>query len=430
MADIAQIVDVSITTTPSAVTKEGFGIGLILAAHVAATPRYQVFASLSALGVVHGTTGAIYLAAAAYFAQSPAPKQVAVGRRQVNTCTITVDTAANSTDYTITINGTAFTVTSDSDATDAEIATALRAAINAGSEPVTASGTGADVILTADVSGTAFSAVFTGTNMSLGALTAAATIAADLAAIQLENANWYGVILTDRASADAQAAIDWVATVRKILFCASAEQNAADVADASDAATLPAILKSESQDRAAPIWLEDISSYPDAALAGRVLSKTPGTYTAMFKELVGISVSSLTETQEGNLLDKHCNIYEAIGGRNMVRRGTVASGSYIDQIHGRDWLVARIEEAVFDVLSAVDKVPFTDAGIALVENALKGVLQGAVNSGYLASYETAVPFAADVSAADKGNRLLPDVTFTAVEAGAIHGATINGVISI
>lgn len=59
-------------------------------------------------------------------------------------------TAANATTYTVTINGTTFSYLSDADATTAEIVAGLVTAINAGSEPVTASGTDTPLILTAD----------------------------------------------------------------------------------------------------------------------------------------------------------------------------------------------------------------------------------------------------------------------------------------
>ena len=56
-------------------------------------------------------------------------------------------TAVNTTHYIVTINGTAFDYTSDGSATTGEIALGLKALINAGSEPVLASGTDTPLIL-------------------------------------------------------------------------------------------------------------------------------------------------------------------------------------------------------------------------------------------------------------------------------------------
>lgn len=75
-------------------------------------------------------------------------------------------TAANSTLYTVTINGTAFSDTSDADATKAEIVDLLVAAINAGTEPVTAIDGGDDLFLQADVGGVDFT-LTVGANLAI-----------------------------------------------------------------------------------------------------------------------------------------------------------------------------------------------------------------------------------------------------------------------
>ena len=113
--------------------------------------------------------------------------------------------------------------------------------------------------------------------------------------------------------------------------------------------------------------------------------------------------------------------------------GTVASGEYIDVVRGRDWLSTRLAEDVFGLFASLEKVPFTDQGIALVETAVRGVLQEGVNAGLLSSNPApvvTVPKAADVSALNKASRMLPDVNFTATLSGAIHKAEINGTISV
>jgi hypothetical protein len=61
--------------------------------------------------------------------------------------------AANDAVYTITINGTPFEYTADGSATTAEITVGLRNLINAGSEPVTASGTDTPLLIESDLFG-------------------------------------------------------------------------------------------------------------------------------------------------------------------------------------------------------------------------------------------------------------------------------------
>ena len=79
--------------------------------------------------------------------------------RTAQQSTITVDTAENSSAYTVALNGVDVAITSDGSATGTEIATALAAAINA--EPlvagaVTATSAAAVVTVTARTGGTAF----------------------------------------------------------------------------------------------------------------------------------------------------------------------------------------------------------------------------------------------------------------------------------
>ena len=77
---------------------------------------------------------------------------------QVNTVDLAA-AAANATTYTVGINATLYSITSDADATEAEIHTALAAAINASiAQPVTATASATALTLTADVAGTPFSA--------------------------------------------------------------------------------------------------------------------------------------------------------------------------------------------------------------------------------------------------------------------------------
>ncbi len=110
--------------------------------------------------------------------------------------------------------------------------------------------------------------------------------------------------------------------------------------------------------------------------------------------------------------------------------GWVGSGEYIDIIRGVDWSEARIQELIYQVLINNIKVPFTDDGIQAVDSQLKAALQEGIDVGLYASYETTVPLAADVSATDKGNRLLPDVEFVAILAGAINKVQVNGIVSL
>lgn len=92
---------------------------------------------------------------------SVTPTGVVAADQQENDVTVT--TVANTTVYSVTLNGTVFDITSDGDATATEIIAALATDINTdqgdntgGSEPVTATANGTTLELVADVAGTGY----------------------------------------------------------------------------------------------------------------------------------------------------------------------------------------------------------------------------------------------------------------------------------
>ena len=93
---------------------------------------------------------------------------------------------------------------------------------------------------------------------------------------------------------------------------------------------------------------------------------------------------------------------------------------------------------VFNILVTNDKVPFTDGGITLVENALKAALQAGQNAGgidtdsidengnLLPGYTTYAPLASSFTAAQKKSRKLTGLKWNARLSGAIHLTELGG----
>lgn len=426
-----EIVNVTITRETTAVSRAGFGTMLIAGPSAVFTDRTQIFTSAaSMLTAGFEATDPEYLAAAAAFSQNPNVTQIKIGRFQVDQLGFSIDTVVDSTDYTVTINGTEFTYNSGVGATNLSIAAGLEAAINLGSEPVTATddldGT---ITLDADVAGTAFSFLIAGSNMGYEKpFTAADTVANDLAAIKAADNDWYALVLTSRTQADVEAAALFIESEEKIFITASSDANIYDSGSTTDIA---AVLKTAAYDQTAVIFSGTPTQYADAAWLGKQLTTDPGSSTWAFKTLSTISADSLTPTQSTNIRNKKANTYESIGGVNITREGQMASGEYIDVIRGVHWLKARLQENVYSRIANLPKIPFTDGGIAIVESEIRSVLQEAIANGLLTEgYSISVPLAANVSATDKANRLLPDITFEATLAGAVHSVTINGVVSL
>lgn len=431
MASISEIVNVSISRDSQAVTRAGFGVMMHLALtrvfdDGALVREYTSAADLLTDGFL--TTDSAYIAASKYFSAPTAPESIIIGRRKTGDTVTVTPTAVNSTAYTITINGTDFTFTSDASATVAEIVTGLVAAINAGSEPVTATNSTTHVTLNPDVATTYYSVAVNG-NMTV-TMTASQSWALDLAAIREANDTWYGLSTYSHLEADVADISAAIETMKKIYGYSSADAGIIAATQTDVAADLSAL----NPDRTFGLYsaVAD-TSFPEARWFGEMFPKDPGSATWKFKTLSGVVADSLTTTQRTNASGKDINTYESIGGVDITREGVMASGEFIDVIVGADWLEARLEERIYSRLVGNDKLPYTDAGITVIETEIRAQLQEAVAAGYLAEYPApvvVVPKVANISSANKLARLLTGITFQGTLAGAIHKTTINGSVVV
>lgn len=429
------IVNVTITAQTTSPTRKGFGIPLVAGYHIHwLDSRVRFYTSLAAMltdGFV--ITDAIYKAAKAVFAQKPRPTKIAVGRL-TTTSTMTVDctpVVQNTHLYTVTLNGTAFTYTSDGSATAAEIVGALVTAINAGSVPVTASNVANVLHLVADVPGDLFDVVIDYRDFALADNSADTSgIAAQLAAISIEDDTWYGLVLVPRGAAEIVAAAGYIETVEKIAIFSSGDSAILDSGSSTDVA---ALIHAGAYARSATFFHRLPHEYAHAAWLGEELPRDPGSSTYAFKTLAGITVDVLTATEVAHLKTKKCNFYQALADVNITQDGVTGSGEFIDVTVFVDWLKAQMQADIYAILVNIPKIPYTDGGIALIEGAVRGDLRRGIDVGGLVDDDVLavfVPAARDVAPADKAARILRDVKFQATLAGAIHSLILTGTISV
>lgn len=114
---LSDIVDVVITRQTQTVTEAGFGIPMILGSNVKFTDLIRFYADMDEVALDFDPSDLEYIAAQDIFSQEIAPTQIAIGRRQVDDLTISVETAMTGQDYTLTINGDDVTATSSATTT-------------------------------------------------------------------------------------------------------------------------------------------------------------------------------------------------------------------------------------------------------------------------------------------------------------------------
>jgi len=442
MAGLSDIVTVSISTANASVKQADFGIPMILGSHSRFTERirfYNVPADMLSDGFEVGD--AEYLAAQALCSQNPAVPRFAIGRR-VNKPTavyrIAIVAALAGQTYSVKINGQTVSFTADESPTLAEISAGLTSAIGLAVTGCTAAEVaGVGVDLTATTAETFLRVE----SLDVSRLTTLAThadaggsagVAADLAAVALENGDWYAFCLTSCGTGEVLAAAAW-AEANQRLFVQASNDSAIIGSGSGDLASQ---LKTANYYRTALVYHPDNGSFVDAGWMGECLPRRAGSETWKFSTIAGVATVNLTPTQIVNLKAKNCNYYAGYSGLSMMADGKLAAGEWIDTVRGRDWLAMRMQvRAVVDMKNARDavgKVSYTDDGTAILEGAVRATLAEAVSRGFLTkdpAPAVAVQKVADVAAVDRSSRDYKGITWSANLAGAIHAVTIYGSIS-
>ncbi|MCG8433489.1 MAG: DUF3383 domain-containing protein [Gammaproteobacteria bacterium] len=439
MANLDNIVTVSIVVQDASVSQAGFGTPLVMTHESPFGPELVRIYTSTADMISDGfsATGATVAAVNAIFAQQPKVTQVLVGRRTSTatamTRVMTVKAAPPAdTDFTVTINGTAFTVDSGGSPTPVTVAALLVAAINGGAEPVTATDNlDGTFDLVEDVAGTIFGLTYSFTLLESDDTTTDAGVAADYAAIKLENSDFYGVAMTSSATLEIEALATAVEADKKI-FGANSQDS--DIL-ANTGGNLFETLATAALNRTFGIYNLDNLRFAGAAYLGDRLPSTPGSSTWAFKTLSAVFVDPLTNTQISNIETNDGNHYTVTGGVNITLQGTMASGRFIDITRGIDFIDARLQAGLFGQLVNSEKIPFTNIGVGSVENIVRSVMAEGVRLGILAedpAPTVTVPNVNDptqVTQQDRIARTLNGVVFSAQLAGAIHAISVSGFVS-
>lgn len=422
------------------VPRAGFGIPLILSHKAGSGARVAAYSTLLEVATAgFATTSPEYLAAQALFSQTPKPKTIKIGRGDLQPTQVyrITPTAVDSTLYEIAAAGegvTAETVdfTSDGTATVAEITAGLFAALNTVTgKNFTAVDDTTHITVTGDAAADWFSLeALDPTILKMEQLHADPGVATDLAAIEVEDSDWYCLLTNFNSNAYVLAAIAWIEAVKKIYVFDVNESEAITTA-AGNSDTLDDIATSNRARTGGSYHPSPLAMF-SAGWAGRCLPEEPGAITWKFKTLSGPAPVVLTTTQRANLVARSANFYQEVAGLAITQEGTTADGDFIDMQRSLDWLDDDLSKTVFENMAAGGKVPYTSQGIRVITSAISASLQRAVDRGILAADPAPLvtaPDIADITAANKTARNLPDVQFSGTLAGAIHKVTITGVVS-
>ena len=186
---------------------------------------------------------------------------------------------------------------------------------------------------------------------------------------------------------------------------------------------------------------EDIPAanrYLNVAFAAKWLNYSSGSETSAFKVLASVYPSKLEDTEMKALEDKNLCYFITVGSKNVTMRGITVGGEWADIIRFRDWLQNDMQLRVVNLFITNPKIPYTDNGIALVQNQMIASLKAGQAAGgipesefdedgnEIPGFQTSVPLASSLTASEKASRKLTKCKFKARLAGAIHFAELKG----
>lgn len=255
-------------------------------------------------------------------------------------------------------------------------------------------------------------------------------LTASLDALLADYDGWYGFAVDSRADADLTAACAWALANRQLYLGQSSD---ADILSA----TTPNVFDDQNtlaNGRAMGVWHETDAAYADLCWLAAFLAKDPdeGPTVAYKRTLVGITPDDLTSTELANVESVNGNAYLTFYGVGATGPGKLFDGAFADTLLTKDWIVARVGEAIaqylLDAANRGERIPFTDDGIAQIEGVLRGEMDRGVTVGHFrpGSVVTTVPSIADgeVSDADIIARELT-ISAEAIDASGIAKVTIN-----
>lgn len=439
---IEPVADVIIAVGARPLPTLDFFTPMIIASHNLYSDQVKEYTSLSSIAADgFSTTSALYKQASNVFGGAFAPYRILVGKRGLTSYSVNFD-VTNSTAYTVNVKvyntGTStryskdFTYTSDSSATNAEIAAGLAALIEADSDV-------GGLVAASNSSGVLVVAPTASAPLSVGAVTsncymtetASETAASAIATAYESRTDFFYVLSPDQTSTTQLGLAAWAEANDREYFTAT---SASDVY-ASGSSDIASQLAALSYNNTIIIsTLTAHKDYPDAAAVGAEATTLPGSTDLYAKTLVGSATSNFTETQANYAKAKGASIYINRGGVGWLEAGNAVSGRPLDITKGALWLEATMQQDLFNLIKTQSdlgrKVPMTDAGIAMVDAVMKKRLDIAVKNGFVEEYTTSPPLAEDIPDTDRANRLLANVPFEAQLTGALRSVTVRGYLVI
>jgi hypothetical protein len=439
---LSEIVPVTIQAGTVNPARRGFGVPLILPFHSKwSGTEVRTYTSFAGVATDFPETHSMpYKLAAAMFSQSPRPTKIKIGRLPTppsdHLLVLDFTDHPTATDVKLSVVEHDGTATALSVAWNTDLATTLAAVDTALEALGGISVATASPLLTVTTSTNGEQTHITPTAGSATVCYVRETTADwdyddALAAHAAVDGDFFGIVIDSGSPKNMDKVARWALANDRFAFFGPQYTKPAQfvTGEFSAGADFTAL---QANDSAAGLFTKaSRNSAPEAAWVGLMFPLDPGSATYAFKRLSGVGADAWTSTERTTIeTTNKGNHYAAEATIGITRPGKCFGGEWIDVTIGLAWLQARLEERLFSLLVNNPKIPYTDEGIALIVAEVAAQLQEAEDRDVLApGWTVTAGLAADAEVADKADRILRDVSFAAVLAGAIHTINIVGTVT-
>ena len=411
---VNRIVDVTIQMSPLAAATRNFGAMLIVGASdvIDTQERIRAYSSVTDIANDFGTSAPEYQAAVAFFAQSPQPTTVQVGRWARSATSglykgKILSTSDQEMDNFTTISAGAFDVTIDGSVVNVTaVNLSAQSNLNGVASQVSAAlqskGTcvwnGQQfVIKSASTGQTSTVSTVTSTELSQAMGLDSGTMVTGAPAETLEEATVALLDINTRYGASytgdiyAQDVINTAALISASTpshICAFTLKET-DELDGTQTSSLGYELAQLGNNRVLPMYS---STNDNAAMSvlGRMstvnFEGSNTTITLMFKQCPGVEPEYLKTSQANALQRNNVNVFAAYqNDTSILQYGTMSGGWYIDEVHGLDWLQNRVETDLWNLLyTSTTKIGQDDSGMTAILSTVNSSLEAGVRNGLIA----------------------------------------------
>lgn len=439
------ITNVSISLQTAGISGQGFGTPLFASSHRYFPERVRSYTSLNAVAADFPTTSNGYLAAQAYFSNTPSPTVVKLGRREAD---LTLTVAVGSTEASLTFSASdgtnthSLNVNVTGQADEDAVATAIMTAIEADGDiaPLVTVTAASNVVTVVAVGTNTFWIDNLSSELTEG-YTTTETAPDLISAIEAVDTDWYFFSADDHTETFVLAASQDIESRTKLYFFSSAEQAALTPYVSGSATDILGQIKDTNRDRTKGFFHQNAdTTFPECLYVGYNAPFQAGgvTWTNLQVALAASENPStsvlLSDTEKGYLEDRDSAYVDRISGQtNAIRNGRVASGQPIDFIRGRDNLQEDLNVDLQNLLLQQQggKLPYNDSGITRIESRVSNVLTRYVARLFInADFELTFPLTDAVPVQDRQNRIYQSGSFRAELVGAIESITITGVLTL